>query len=473
MFGNEHVKFLRIPIVCFGNIEKRTDTMISGGNYGCYVETPTGPIPLLLARLAFNPGCERSFREGDPVTILVEMNWSFHEEKFIDVVSDGRHLILGKYHPLGVKPDVGSKNVNTDVPGTYTGFLNETNDCGMVVEDNGAVGIHTNALVSRRMQPRGWGPFENSDVAYAQNHHRVISNMESGHIAREHFGLYRGKDAMSQTANMTDPSGSLINIAYRRFVPQNMLAMNWVATNEGANCPWVGPNNEVQDFKKSSEIIYHKVINYGANRITVSAGAPGSNFFNFRVDTVTPKSESMPSKGPECTPPAALNNMSLSISATGELTAEFGVTPAKQATTTLKIGVDGSVILNSMTSVTVASANIKLSGTAAVEVDAPIITLGGDVSVGGSLEVKGGIKAGGKALATADVAEFVTTKLATFFGPAVVGAPPVPLDPAGAAAMAIEFGVKGIGTWQTDKIVVVPPPAPPVMASLTLPLKST
>ena len=469
---NEQVRNIRIPVVYQGVLVPRTQDEIDARLYAVTVETDIGTHPRLRCKLCFTPGADTNFTDGTAVLVLVEMYYGFHNERYNDICYDGRHTIIGTHHPFSVKPVVEVKNINADLEGGLHSYLHPQNHAGTIIEDGGAVNIVTNGLVTKRMAPGGFGVQQHSDYTYAQNHHRVIMNQIDGyHWAREHFGLYMGKDVTEQSVNVLDMTGMSLPMIYRRFVPQSMSADYWVSTCEGTFCPWVGQNNELEPVAAGdSGILFSKVIHSLVNRITITAGKMGPNFFQLRVDTISPGTEKVVGPGPECLPVVALPKASINISHMGEFTAELGITPAGAAAI-IKVAADGTVTVNAMSKVVVTGNNIELDAVAGVKINSPAITLGGDVTVSGKLDVAGPATSNKKNLATADVIDFLNQNLPSMYLSAAPGSPCV-LSPA-VIPLLSTWSVPG--AMKTDSIPTppVPPPATVTVATATLPLKST
>lgn len=469
---NDHVKNIRIPVVYQGVLVERNPDEIDARLYVVDIDTDIGNIPRLRAKLCFNPGNDTNYTKGTPVLVLVEMYYSLHTERYTDLCYDGKHTILGMHHPFSVKPVVENKNINADLAGGIHSYLHPQNHSGMIVEDGGAVNLITNGLVTHRMAPGGYGMHQESDSAYAQNFHRVIMNQIEGfHWAREHFGMYLGKDVADVTANAADATGKSVLMGYRRYVPKSLSADYWVSSCEGAYCPWVGPNNEVEEVKDGSDILFSKVINSLTNRVTITAGKSGPSFFQLRVDTVTPMTEKLVGPGPECLPVVSLPNASINISEKGEFVGEFGITPAGVATI-VTIAADGTFSIKSMSKFTVATNDIEFDAVNSIKLKSPAITLDGDVKVTGRADVNGALKSGSKNLSTADLVDFLSQNLPTLYISAAPGSPCV-VNPAAVTALSAQSAVPGGMKTNTVPTPPLPPPAVVTPPTLTTPLKST
>lgn len=342
------VTHVRVPVVCRGILLDRDDDDKLAGLYRVHIySSPKGEINEILARLSFNPGCDDNFKTGMHVFVIVEYIWDSVKADYLDYYQNGTNIIIGQYRPNRIIP-ITAKNPNLDIDGGYVQYINSRSESGLVAEDSGAVRLITNGLVLHEMSPQGDGMLENIDRSFAQNFIRIISNMEPYHVAREYFGLYNGKDLQEKISNASSPDDQLI--AYKRFVPQCRQPDVWVSTNEGAYCPWVGSNNEVEEIQKNKEIIYNKIINYQSNRITIHAGETGSGFYTFRIDKLaagTLKGEKLKAAGGDASPVMADTVFYLGISEEGEIKAEFGINPkTKKAAATLTVTKDGSVDLS-------------------------------------------------------------------------------------------------------------------------------
>ena len=336
-----------IPKICYGRILSRDDKDIKNGLYNVYVyDAPQGPIARTVARLSFSSGTEDNFREGMNVSILISFIWNVDRSKWEDIDGNRVHLILGQYSPP-TDMDVESKNPNRDIVGKHINLLNPTSQAGILAEDSGAVRIVTSGKVKTEMSPNGNGTWENMHRTFAQNFHRVISNMDPFYYSREFFGYSIGETTTEKAVNVVDPEGT--NVAYKRFVMQHGGKNDrWVSTNEGAFCPWLGNNNEAEIVKKTKEILYCKVINYEQNRISIFGGRPGSGFFTFRIDKIAmaPLAGETFNDDGTLSPPNSDATFYLSISEEGEVLVEAGIDPVKNIPAMqLKVTKDGSVDL--------------------------------------------------------------------------------------------------------------------------------
>jgi hypothetical protein len=465
----EVIKFISIPVMCQGFIAKRTPEDEQQGIYQVLTDGPAGVVPSLPCKLCYTPGSQHSYRIGMPVMVMVECTYSIHQEKTVDIVYDGRHIIMGTHDPFSVKPRVKEKNVNADLMGNVHKMLHPVNHAGVVVEENGAVNIVTNGTVKRRLSPGGEGFDENSDISQAQNYMRVIANTETvGYRAREYFGMCIGEGS-ERKKSFSDPTGKNIPIAYKRFVPSAMNPSSWVSTCEGAYSPWVGPNNGVNKIVLSDkEIIFSKVVHSDTaqSRLSVTAGKKGADFLNIRVDniisTLATPPETMSGEGPQCVPPTAFAVASISIGSDGDVLAEFGIDKAKNAAVSIKISKDGEVEVLSKKSVKITSDKIDVV-TNEFTLKSDKIVLQGDV------EIKGAVKAGGKNLATADVVDYLVSKLPTMYTSVPTGGPCIP-NPAAIAELTAKSSAPG---QMKSNPVPVPSPLVIVSVSATPPLKST
>jgi len=321
----------------------RTEKMAQNGLFNVLVyDAPGGPIPSTMAKLAYAPGTKNNFKTNDHVCILMNFIMSTATGK-MELNGSSTNLILGKYDPP--KVSYNSKvNPNRDIPVPHVSYINEKSQAGMMAEDTGTLRLFTSGFVKQEMAAKGNGTMENMHRIFAQNFHRVISNMHPFYYAREFFGYFIGNDTASKVSNVT---AKTTNVAFKRFVLQNGDKNDrWVSTNEGAFCPWLGNNNEVENLIKTKEILYSKVINYEQNRISIFGGEAGSGFFTFRIDKIVkpPVAGEKLNEDGSLTPPMSDCAFYLGISEEGEVLLEAGIDTNKgQPAMQLKITKDGAV----------------------------------------------------------------------------------------------------------------------------------
>jgi hypothetical protein len=335
----------QIPIqkICYGYLLERDDHSAQAGLYNVFVyDAPNGPIARTIAKLAYSPGTKNNFKTKDHVVLIMNFVWNT-ATRAMELNGSSTHLIIGRYEPPRNTYDT-NVNPNRDIPVPHVLYLNEKSQSGLMAEDTGTVRIFTNAFVKEELAAKGNGTMENMHRIFAQNFHRVISNMHPFYYAREFFGYFIGNDITEKTANTTSKQTL---VAFKRFVLQNGDKNDrWVSTNEGAFCPWLGNNNEVENVTKTKEILYNKVINYEKNRITIFGGEKGPGFFTFRVDKIElpPLAGEKLNDDGTLTPPLADCAFYLGISEEGEVLIEAGIdTNKNQPAMQLKISKDGAV----------------------------------------------------------------------------------------------------------------------------------
>lgn len=337
------IDFIPTVRICYGVLIERDADDEQNGYYNVYVYTaPGGIIERTTARLAYAPGTRDNFRTGDHVAILMYFTWDTGNKKY-ELNGNATHLILGSYDPPSNVP-VSDINPNRDTPVPHALFINSRSQAGMMAEDTGTVKLFTSGLVKQDMTRDGNGTYENMNRSYAQNFHRVLSNMHPYYYAREYFGYYIGSDTQDKIKNISTKN---TKVAYKRFVMQDGDKNDrWVSSNEGSFCPWLGNNNESEIVTKTKEILYSKVINYEQNRISIFAGEPGKDFFNFRIDKIEkpPVGGERLNDDGSLTPPLSECAFYLGINEEGEVVLEAGIVDNKPAMQ-LKVAKDGSVDL--------------------------------------------------------------------------------------------------------------------------------
>lgn len=442
------VFYVPVPVVCSGQIVEYKQE----GNYYYVKINDTFPtMGALACQLIHHPGGKGNYKIGDRVKVMVTMSFGGVEMKYQNVMHNAKHYIIGLH------------NRSTIFPLTYAepffknekdyAYFNRSNDTGMLATDDGMVILSTRGATRTVLKPFGHGIYENMMQDVYQNYHRIISHNEP-YASREYFGLYKGKD---QDDKMTKIDVKDFYLTYKRFVTQTIDPGSWVSTCEGTWSPWVGPNNDIDEITKNSNILYTKIINSGssaiAKRITIEAGEEGPSFYNFRIDQILTGERLLPTGG-GATPAISGNKFKCLISEEGEVevrAASKGISLANFSNFKLTINKNGDLIINAKGKILISHGDTD-TNTCSVEFDGK-----------GGIDIKalGGLKVNGKPIVSSTFIEFWLQHAADLYLSSAPGSPS-PINPA-----VLPLALKGgqipattdptVGGFFTSGIPVVPP----------------
>lgn len=295
--------------------------------------------------IIYQPGGRNGYRAGDRVAVLIQ--FTFRNDRFEDVAPGSSKQIIGMIDERSIA-NLRLEHPVTERDSDRIGLINDKSGAGFVADDFGHAFVSSGGSVYSVYRAFGYGVYENSHSVYAENHHRMIIGNEVV-PSREHMGMYSGADQQDQQTH-TSPDDFLL--VYRRFISQSKNIKNWVSTCEGAFAPWVGANNTYEDVKKGRESLFTKIINYGDSRLTIEAGAPGDEFFKFRIDKVI-KNESRIADNPGATPAVVSNRFKIVVSDAGAMDIYAGANDTKKAAMHLKIDADGNLSIYAKKNITI------------------------------------------------------------------------------------------------------------------------
>jgi len=310
--------YVPVPCICSGVISSYIgeDDVYEVAVYDSPVGELNGPIH---CGLIYPPGFDGNYKQGTYVKLLIPFMFGGVEEKFIDIAPSASYYIIGTFNEeVMVKADVENPLAENDEDKIR--FIHPKSNAGITASEDGKTKVISGGVSYILLAALGNGTMEEASYSAAQNFHRVIANNGPLYLAKEHFGMYRGKDYADKALNVM-PDDMLIN--FRRFVTQSRSPENWVATCEGAWAPFVGANVKNDEVTKGKEVLFSKAVNYGDSRITIEMGNPGDEFINLRVDTI-PISEKAIPMAPGATPAVVGNKFKINISDSGKLDIRAG-----------------------------------------------------------------------------------------------------------------------------------------------------
>jgi len=311
---NEYsLTYVPVPSICSGVINSylSEDDIYEVNVYDSPLGELNGPIH---CSVIYPPGFDGNYKQGTFVKILIPFMFGGDSERYIDIAPGASYYILGTFNGERIiKSDIENPMSETD-EGRIR-FTHPDSDAGVVAYNDGKARLNSGGISYMLLTALGNGVLEEANYTSAQNFHRVIANNGPLYLAREHFGLYRGKDYQDKALNVS-PDDMLIN--FRRFVTQSRSPENWVSTCEGAWAPFVGANIKTDEVTKGKEVLFSKVINYGDSRFTIEVGEPGNEFINVRVDDVKINEKAIDT-APGATPALVGNRLKINISEEGEI----------------------------------------------------------------------------------------------------------------------------------------------------------
>jgi len=327
--------YVPVPSICSGVISSyiSDEDMYEVNVYDSPLGELNGPVH---CSLIYPPGFDGNYKQGTYVKMLIPFLFGGDDEKCTDIAPGAAYYILGTFNEERVvKLDI--ENPMSENDENRIRFTHSESDAGVVAYSDGKARLNSGGVSYILLTALGNGVLEEANYSTAQNFHRVIANNGPFYLAREHFGMYRGKDYTDKALNIM-PDDMLIN--YRRFVTQSRSPDNWISTCEGAWAPYVGANIKNDEVTKGKETLFSKAINYGNSRITVEMGELGSEFINVRVDDIKINEKAIDT-APGATPALVGNRFKINISEEGELDIRAaGKGVPKNNTNGLRLNVD-------------------------------------------------------------------------------------------------------------------------------------
>ena len=265
-----------------------------------------------------SPGTLDNYRVDDRVMIMMYASYNIRLGRIDSPALDMPKYIMGTFN----SPNLTNVILDTiDTSGVEAlRYFGRKVLSGLICHDDGRVEIVGESLVKSMWLPEGDGTYEEAQFDQAQNFHRQIIGMEPVNPAREHFGLYQGKDDDEKSTAVPGKRP----VIYRRFVPGDDGLDKWVSTCEGTRQPFMGPNNDSAEVKDSNaDVAFYKAIQSHGLRLTTEVGDKGQGFVKIRLDKVLTGEKSVP--GDDQAMPAVLGNVfGIEIGEDGSVETRYG-----------------------------------------------------------------------------------------------------------------------------------------------------